>query len=76
MAGPGLDPSAGGGEERRTRHLKTCPPHDFSMVGLEKERREWEEESFRGDAEEMEWLGMKMKGGGVGGGVGGGCSFK
>ena len=40
------------------------------MAGLEKERRGWEEESFRGDGEEMEWLGMKMEGEGGGGGGG------
>ena len=38
-AGPGLDPPAGGGEERHTRGLKLCPPRVFTMAGLEKERR-------------------------------------
>ena len=66
-AGPRLDPPEGGGEERRTRGLKLCPPRVFTMDGLEKEMRGWEEESFKGDGEEMEWLGMKMKEGGGGG---------
>ena len=66
----GLDPPVGGGEERRTRGLKLCPPRVFTMAGLEKERRGWEEDSFRGDGEEMEWLGMKIRGGGGGGGGG------
>ena len=56
-ARPGLDLPTGGGEEWCTRGLKLCPPRVFTMVGLEKERRGWEEER-------MGWLGMKMKGGG------------
>ena len=46
MVGPGLDPLAGGGEERHTRGLEFCPPRVFTMAGLEKERRwrGWEEE--------------------------------
>ena len=41
-----LDPPTGGGEERHTRGLKLCPPHVFTMAGLEKERRwiGWEED--------------------------------
>ena len=59
--GLGLDPPAGGGEERHTRGLKLCPSRVFTMVGLEKEMRGWDKESFKGDREEMECLGMKMK---------------
>ena len=46
VVGPGLDPPAEGGEERRTRGLKLCPLCVFTMAGLEKERRwrGWEEE--------------------------------
>ena len=64
VVGPGLDLPAWRGEERRTRGLTLCPPRVFTMAGLEEERRGWEKESLRGDGEEMEWLGMKMKGGG------------
>ena len=47
-AGPGLDPSAGGGEDCLTSSRKLCPPRVFTMAGLEKERRwrGWEEERF------------------------------
>ena len=34
-----LDLPAGGGEERRTRGLKLCPPRVFTMPGPEKGRR-------------------------------------
>ena len=45
-SGPGLDPPIRGGEERRTRGLKLCPPRVLTMPGSEKGRRwrEWEEE--------------------------------
>ena len=43
-AGPGLDLPAGGGEELRTWSLKLCPSLFFTMVGLRKERRGWEDE--------------------------------
>ena len=46
------------------------------MDGLEKERRGCEEESFKGDGEEMEWLGMKMKEAWGRGGGGGGLGIK
>ena len=39
---PGLDPPGGGGEERRTRGLKLCPPRVFTMARLENERRGWD----------------------------------
>ena len=43
-AGPGLDLPAGGGEELRTLGLKMCSPRVFTMVGLRKEWRGWEDE--------------------------------
>ena len=69
-SGPGLDPPAGGGEERCTEGLKLCPPRVLTMPGLEKGRRwrEWEEEDFF--AKEEKGFEMKMKSGGRGGGVG------
>ena len=59
---PGLDPPTGGGEERRTRGLKLCPPCVLTIPGPEKGRRwrEWEEEEdfF---AKEEKGFEMKMK---------------
>ena len=54
-AGPGLDVPTGRGEELRTWGLKLCPSRVFTMAGLRKEMRGWDEN--------------KRKGGG-GGGVG------
>ena len=47
--GPGLEPSAGGGEDCCTMGCKLCPPRVFTMARLEKEkrRRGWEEERFQ-----------------------------
>ena len=75
VSGPGLDPPAGGGEERRTRGLKLCPPRVLTMPGPDKGRRwrEWEEEDFF--AKEEKGFEMKMKRGGGGGG-GAGVVFK
>ena len=63
---PGLDPPTRGGEERRTRGLKLCPPRVLTMPGPKKGRRwrEWEEEDFF--AKEEKGFEMKMKGGGMG----------
>ena len=38
-AGLGLELPTGGGEDCRTLGRKLCPPHVFTMVGLEKEKR-------------------------------------
>ena len=51
---------AGGGEEWRTLGRKMCPPWVFSMVGLEKERREGVNERRRGFRKE--WQGEKVEG--------------
>ena len=48
VAESGLLLPAGGGEECRTLGRKMCPPWVFSMVGLEKERREGVNERKRG----------------------------
>ena len=40
---PGLELPAGGEEELRTRGLKLCPPRVFTMAGLRKEMRGWDE---------------------------------
>ena len=60
---PGLDLPAGGEEELRTRGLKLCPPRVFTMAGLRKEMRGWDENE-------------KGRRGGGGGGGGGGWLFK
>ena len=68
MAGwPGLDLSAGGGEDCLALGLKLCPPRVLTMAGLEKERR------WRGrKVLEMNWNENERKSGGGGGGGGGG----
>ena len=70
--------SSGGGKARvglggRGRRGAAHPRSEAISFTCLQERRGWEEESFRGDGEEMEWLEMKMNGGdGGGGGCGGG----
>ena len=46
--GPGLEPSAGEGEDCLTLGRKLCPPRVFTMDGLENKRRwrGWDEEGF------------------------------
>ena len=63
IVGLGLDLPAGEGEERRTRGLKLCPLHVFTMASLEKERRwrGWEEEDRKRNEFEMKL----ERGGGV-----------
>ena len=39
VAGPGLEPPAGGGEDCLTLGRKLCPLYVFTMAGPEKERR-------------------------------------
>ena len=46
--GPGLDLPAGGGEELRIRGLKLCPLCVFTMAGLRKKRRGYDENERRG----------------------------
>ena len=67
-AGPGLELSAGGGEDCRTLGRKLCPPRVFIMAWLEKEKRwrGWEKKRFH------KCFGMKMREGRGGGGGGGG----
>ena len=62
VSDPGLDPPAGGGEERCTRGLKLCPPSVLPILGPEKGRRwrEWEEEEVF-FAKEEKGFEMKMK---------------
>ena len=54
-SGPGLEPSAGGGEEGLTLCLRQCPPRVLAMPGLETERRwrEREEEDLCCEGKEM-----------------------
>ena len=42
--------TVGGGEELRTLGQKACPPRDFTMVGLEEERR-WRGEFQTGNGD-------------------------
>ena len=48
-AEPGLESLVGRGEDCLTLGRKLCPPHVFTMAGLEKERRRrgWEEKRFQ-----------------------------